>query len=232
VKDQYVGDINDFEKYAILRALRNASKLPLVVCWMLTKPDATGEGAKTDYLRQPDRYRELDPHVFDRLREIVRTRNRSVRAVEEAGVLEDATFFSRHLEDDPASRDTYFRDLWRVVEGRSLIFFDPDVGLAPNSVHRGGRRSAMYLFDDEICDAHRRGHSLVVYQHFAREQRSVYLERLFTRMRGACGAESLVALWSARVAFVIVPQEGVVSAMTDAAHDLVSRWSPLLSRTD
>jgi hypothetical protein len=232
VKDQYVGDINDFEKYAILRALRNASNLPLVVCWLLTKPDATGEGAKTDYLRRPHRYRQLDSHVFDRLREIVRTENRSVRAVEEAGVLEDATFFSRHLEDDPASRDTFFRDLWRVIEERSLVFFDPDVGLAPRSVRRGGRRSSMYLFDDEVCDAYRRGHSLVVYQHFAREQRSVYLERLFTRMRGACGAASLVALWSARVAFVVVPQEGVASAVTGAVHDLVSTWSPFLSLTD
>jgi hypothetical protein len=43
VKDQYVGDISDFEKYSILRALGREADLPLAVCWMLTVPDGTGE---------------------------------------------------------------------------------------------------------------------------------------------------------------------------------------------
>lgn len=36
MKDQYVGDISDFEKYAILRALETSCPLSLVVAWMLT----------------------------------------------------------------------------------------------------------------------------------------------------------------------------------------------------
>jgi hypothetical protein len=55
MKDQYVGDINDFEKYAILRALQGASQLPLVVCWMLkqlsTGPRGVPHGVGDDASR-------------------------------------------------------------------------------------------------------------------------------------------------------------------------------------
>ena len=47
MKNQYVGDIRDFEKYSILRELANASQLPLVVVWMLTVDDTTGEGRRS-----------------------------------------------------------------------------------------------------------------------------------------------------------------------------------------
>lgn len=38
VKDQYVGDISDFFKYALLRRIQAAGG-KLVVCWMLTESD-------------------------------------------------------------------------------------------------------------------------------------------------------------------------------------------------
>jgi hypothetical protein len=72
MKDQYVGDISDFGKYAILRALAAEADLPLAVCWMLTAPDETGEGGRIDFLKQPEGYRHLEPHVFDRLAAIVK----------------------------------------------------------------------------------------------------------------------------------------------------------------
>jgi hypothetical protein len=108
VKDQYVGDINDFEKYAILRALQGVSQLSLVVCWMLTAPDETGEGAKIDYLGKVSRYRHLDPHAFDCLAAVVRSGERSTRAIEAVGVLEGAHFVSNRLGDDHGSRAALF----------------------------------------------------------------------------------------------------------------------------
>lgn len=231
VKDQYVGDINDFEKYAILRALRDASGLPIVVCWMLTASDESGEGGKTNYLGDPQRYRQLDAHVFDRLRGLVRSGKRNVQAIEEQGVIEHARFFSRELEDHLPSRALFFRELWAIADEPSLLFFDPDIGLAPASVRKGGRRSAMYLFHDELGYAYRRGHSVVVYQHFAREQRASYLARLIADVRASCAARSVFTLWSAHVAFVVIPQAMVASAMDQAGQALASRWNPLLAYT-
>ncbi len=231
MKDQYVGDINDFEKYSILRGLAEAARLPLVVCWMLTEPDRTGEGAKTDYLEDPDRFRHLDPHVFDRLKSVVKSGNRTTAEVETSGVLEGATFVQDLLEDDEASRSALFQSLQREAQAPSLVFFDPDIGLAGKNLRKGNRRSSMYLFDDELAIAFERGHSLVVYQHFPREQRSPYLSRTFERLRSACDAPALLALWSAYVAFFIIPHDKTAQVLIEAAEDLASRWAPLFTLT-
>lgn len=52
VKDQYVGDICDFFKYALLRRIQAAGG-KLVVCWMLTESDGGSDGCKRAYLGDP-----------------------------------------------------------------------------------------------------------------------------------------------------------------------------------
>jgi hypothetical protein len=136
MKDQYVGDISDFEKYVILRALAFGADLPLVICWMLTPPDETGEGARIDYLKRPDRYRHLDAHVFDRLAAIIARGERSVSAIEQSGILDRAQFFTRSIEDHVGSRSVYFREVWSGLQERSLVFFDPDIGLASTRMQK------------------------------------------------------------------------------------------------
>ena len=231
MKDQYIGDINDFEKYSILRALSGESGLPLTVCWMLTAPDGTGEGAKTDYLRDVTRYRSLDTHVFDRLQKVVASGRRSTAEVEAAAVLEGATFIGDLLDDSRASRTSLFEALWGQTEGPSLVFFDPDIGLAGERIRKGNRRSAMYLFYDELADTYGRGHSLVLYQHFPREQRPAYLSRTFANLRAVCDAPTMFALWSARVAFIVIPQPESKQLLAEAARDFASRWAPLITFT-
>jgi hypothetical protein len=232
MKDQYTADINDFAKYAILRALSHAAVLPLVVAWMLTAPDKTNQGSKTEYLSQPHRYRALDQYIFDRLEVIVRSDNRSVRAIEEAGLLEAARFVRRPLEDHLASRAEFFGELWRVAAGPTLLFFDPDIGIAGKGVRKGARRSSMYVFADELAEGYSRRHSLVVYQHFAREQRPAFLGRSLAALRESCAAPRPFALWSSRVAFFVVPQDQVADALTDAGQALAARWKPFLSFTN
>jgi hypothetical protein len=233
VKDQYVGDINDFEKYSILRALGHASGLPLVVCWMLTAPDSTGEGAKVDYLLKPERYRHLEPDVFDSLSSVVGSGQRDTRAIEESGALDGASFVRRRLEDGLGSRTVLFRELHEMAgNGPALIFFDPDIGIAGSSVRKAGKRSAMYLFADELADTFRRGHSVVVYQHFPRVQRPAYLSGAFGTILDLCQPPALFALWSARIAFFVLSQEQVATSLHGAARELASRWSPLLTLTN
>ena len=61
MKNQYFGDIKDYRKYGILRALQAGSDLPLALCWMLTPDDGGADGRKVAYLHKPDRWRSLDP---------------------------------------------------------------------------------------------------------------------------------------------------------------------------
>jgi hypothetical protein len=230
VKDQYVGDIGDFEKYSLLRALQRASGLPLVVCWMLTRPDATGEGAKTDYLAAPKRYRHLEPHVFDSLRELVLGGSRSTGAVEAAAVFEGAVFLRRQLLDDLVSRRALLEDIHDAAANRpSLVFFDPDIGIAPKSVRKGGKRSSMYLFHDELTAVFAGGHSLVVYQHFAREPRVRFLSRTFDEIRAHAHPASQFAVYSGRVAFLVLAQATAASSLRAAADQVVRLWAPRLT---
>jgi hypothetical protein len=232
MKHQYVGDISDFEKYAILRALSPAADLPLAVCWMLTEGDDTGEGARTDYLKEPQRYRQLDPYVFDRLARIVSSGERSLASVEAKDVLHRARFFARTLQDTAASRFVYFRDVWASLQKPSLLFFDPDIGLAGASMSKGRRRSSMYIFDDELREGFRHGHSLVVFDHWKRVQRLPYLKEAFARLSDATGATAPFALWGTqRVVFFVLPQDDKAAVLERASRDLAVRWQPMLTCT-
>ncbi len=50
MKEQYAGDISDYRKYALLRALAGPGGLKPGVCWMLTPPDGRADGNKVGYI--------------------------------------------------------------------------------------------------------------------------------------------------------------------------------------
>ena len=52
MKEQHVGDLNDYRKYALIRRLAK-SNLRVGVCWMLTPPDNRPDRRKMGYLDQP-----------------------------------------------------------------------------------------------------------------------------------------------------------------------------------
>jgi hypothetical protein len=55
LKDQYLGDVSDFQKYALLRRIARPASLKLGVCWMLTESDGRSDGRHLDYLDHPAR---------------------------------------------------------------------------------------------------------------------------------------------------------------------------------
>lgn len=85
MKDQYFGDLNDYRKYGLLRALAAGDSLKIGVCWMLTPPDGRRDGSRLRYFEQPERFRAHDPLLFDALRESVKVRRvRRVAEIERA----------------------------------------------------------------------------------------------------------------------------------------------------
>ncbi len=57
----------------------------------------------------------------------------------------------------------------------SVLFFDPDNGIEVVSVQVGKRNSSKYIYWREIEDAYQKGHSVLVYQHFQRKERSQFI---------------------------------------------------------
>jgi hypothetical protein len=225
VKNQYVGDYNDFVKYALLRAIL-AHELPLLVCWMLTPDDGSSEGGKLAYLGQPSDFRHLDPDAFDAMAELVAAGSRSLAQVEASGLLAGAAYFSRRLEDHSSSRSVFFREVWR--QPPSVTFFDPDNGFEVPSKPPGLRDSCKYIYWSEIEETFRLGHSVIVFQHFAREKRAEHLRRLLDLLGEATGADAF-ALRSANVAFLCAPQLVHERRLRNAIRDLTEHWGPRLA---
>jgi hypothetical protein len=224
VKDQYVGDYNDFVKYALLRAIL-AQELPLLVCWMLTPDDRSSEGGKLAYLERPSTFRHLDPEAFDAMAEIV-AGSRSVAQVEASELLTGVDYFSRRLEDHSSSRSVFFRELWR--QPPAVTFFDPDNGFEVASKPIGLRDSSKYIYWREVEETFRLGHSVIVFQHFAREERTAHLRRLLDGLGETTGSDAF-ALRSAHVAFLCAPQLVHERRLRNAARDLTERWGPRLA---
>ena len=85
MQNRYTGDIGDYVKYGLLRAL--AVDRQLGVAWYLF-PDENhnADGKHIKYL-QDKRWRDRDPELFDTLELIVTEKRRKVSKVEASGIL-------------------------------------------------------------------------------------------------------------------------------------------------
>ena len=110
MKDQYVGDISDYFKYAFLWRVHNAGG-DTVVCWMLTDADGKSDGSKRNYLKQPGKFRGVDAELFELLTKIDREGAHSVAAVEASGALKGTCFMSAMFPDDRGARNEL---LWEL----------------------------------------------------------------------------------------------------------------------
>jgi hypothetical protein len=86
MQDRYAGDIGDYVKLGLLRAIlaeREASSpdRKLGVAWYRF-PDETHnqDGKHTSYLDQPEKFRKFDEFVFDSLKNL-RTSKRSIESL-------------------------------------------------------------------------------------------------------------------------------------------------------
>jgi len=204
VKNQYFGDVNDYRKYGLLRTLSGRGEISMGVCWMLTPSDGRADGAFVGYLDQPVRWRAYDPELYEFLVDCVRERGeRNVRLIEHSDLLPRALFHTALLHDTASERRGYFRDVLERFREVDLIFFDPDNGFEVRSKPYGRRDSSKYLYWREVVDAFAAGHSVLVYQHFARELRDAFVQRLAGKLRLDTGAHTIRSFRTPHVAFFL-----------------------------
>jgi hypothetical protein len=232
MKDQYVGDINDYTKYALLRALSDAHGGRLHVCWMLTPADGRADGGRLAYLNDARTFRAFDPPVFDALASLVSKGRRSVRAIETARVLSNATFYTDILPDGDPGRRLYFSQLSLHLGPDDLIFFDPDNGFEVSSVPRGRRNSSKYLFWEELTGALDEGRSICAYQHFPRRQRAPYVATLLDRLEDIAPNHHAFAVFSPWVAYIICAPAQLAEQLATAAAEVAARPCSRLTCTD
>lgn len=223
MKDQYTGDVNDYGKYGLLRALADAYEGRLHVCWMLTPADGRTDGSRLAYLSDAPRFREFDPPLFDVLAGLVSCDRRTVQAVAAANVLSGATFHADILPDAEVGRQRYFADVRSRLGPAELVFFDPDNGLEVSSVPRGRRNSSKYLYWDEFVNALGEGRAVCVYQHFPRRPRGAFVAALLDRVGELAPDHFAFAVTSPSVAFLICAPTSAADRLFDAAGAVVAR---------
>ena len=205
MKDQYVGDENDYCKYGLLRLLA-AYGVPTLVGWMCTRGDGRSDGRRTAYLDWPERWKRYDPQLFEALADLVREGQRNLRAVEQSGILPGARFFRDLLPEDAAGRARHVARLVRLARRGDLLFLDPDNGLEVASVPYGRARSSRYLYLREVETLYRAGPSLLLYQHLPRVERASFVRYVVERCRSATDAPLAVSFRTRSVLFLLLPR--------------------------
>lgn len=225
MQDQYFGDINDYRKYGLLRCLCEAG-LHVGVCWMKTPSDASGQGGRVNYLDTPHKYRSLDPELFDFLKNRVQIGNRrAIRELEAASetLLPGATFFSETLPAVAVAREAYFNRAAATLRTADVIFFDPDIGLAPPSA---GQNSEKHLYWHEVDRVASGRASVVIFWNRPQaEPWSDFLARGSMELRSRIPKTSVYAIRSAFVAFFIACQAAHRERFMKAMALVRQRWT-------
>jgi len=112
---------------------------------------------------------------------------------------------------------------------RELFFFDPDNGLEVPSCPPGRRGSEKYLLWQELTDSYQAGHSVLVYQHFARERRDTYIDRMSQRLADATAAREILAFQTHHVVFFLAPQHAMTEFYADRMRVVSARWKDVIA---
>ena len=235
MQNRYVGDIGDYVKLALLRALQPGRRLG-IAWWLYPDESGNGDGRHIEYLKQPDKWRALDPTVFDALGRIVNENTRRVSALQEAGLLGDSVFCNRPMpiEATPAlrrlERDTWFAALRMELSGCDLVFLDPDNGLEPADFSLGAIASGQSVSLAQLSALSCQGRTLLVYHHQTRRPGGHDQELIHwaNRLRDA-GFTTVNALrarpYSPRAYFLLDAD----ATLRDRAKEFAARWSMWLS---
>ena len=226
MKEQYLGDVSDYRKYALLRALTEGTGLSLGVCWMLTPDDSRSDGNKLEFLANPAKWRTFDPKLFDLLTGIVaKPESRRLAAIEQNGMLGQQTvFFDQLLSDDGATRRIYFAEANRRLKKCDLVFFDPDNGLEVASVPKGRKNSSKYLYFDEAAEIWESGVSMLIYQHYTRESRQAFEARLAGRLIAVLPSCQISMFATAHALFILAAQPRHVDRFNGASAEIAATW--------
>lgn len=224
MQNRYAGDIGDYLKLALLRALPAESRL--AVCWWL-HPDENhnSDGRHTDYLSKPSRWRQIDTELFDKLAGAVARGDRSLQMLRSACALPSVLF-----HDDPVPigrertklRANWFAAMQASVEGDDIVFIDPDNGIDLH-VNAQFRCSAKHVTLEEIKLLSSGKRTLVIYHHQTRAKGGHVAE--ISRISDALAQLDIGDVtairarpYSPRVFFVVGPHHDAHRSLTTFAN--------------
>ena len=244
MQNRYSGDVGDFSKLGLLRCLAK-NGLSIGLNWYLTPDEKhNDDGRFVQYLKDDykdkDKYRQCDPELWDRLKQIVGQDQRSVSSLEHPDLIpavywsEPLDFTGKTKQERDVIRAKWHEGAYQKLSGLDIVCVDPDNGLIVRSAE-GKPKSNKYVLPKELECYYQNGSSVIYYQHKARRQDSYYEDQhmqLLSRPEFA-GASGLgIKFWktSHRYYFFILQPEHR-DKITKAVHDMLrSEWSKCFSQ--
>jgi len=177
------------------------------------------------YLKNADGFRHFAPDLFDLLHDCIHVqRKRHTALLEASRCLLATRFFSRPIADDERSRKAYFTRMLRHFAKDDLVFFDPDNGFEVKSKPIGRNGASKYLYWCEFRQTYAAGHSVLVYQHFPRESRPIFVGRTASMLIEQTGTDAVFSFRTPRVVFFLAAQQIHLEHLTVHARQVADRW--------
>lgn len=234
MRNQFVGDVNDFGKYGLVRYLcgvtgsemEDDQKLTLGVVWYFQHGRVARGGDKIDYLEERNRaaYRDCDPKLWDTLGELVRDNQRYIARVEESDILPAAGRFYREISEysgkpnnkpsEESKRKGAVQD-WltgaeKFVQGADIVLLDPDhrINLS-NDPPKTSANGPLYAYPEEIEAFWKNRHSLVIYHQTGGEDPQGKVRGVGDVLHDILGAEPITLRFvrgGFTLVFFVIPQ--------------------------
>lgn len=230
MQDRYAGDVGDFVKLGLLRALSPGRQLG-VAWYRYPDEDHNGDGRHITYLDQPDRYESLDPILFRHLRNITREA-RSIKSL--YPVLDGAISSDESVDGGviPPRERRAWRFAWfnRVLEKLSpcdVVFADPDNGIIDDNDQRKGRAKFGKQMPLSEVQTLAHGRCAVIYHHNTRRRGGHDAE--VDHWLGEIGMPGLAVratAYSPRTFFVLNPDGDIEGRV----REFCQRWTGLKVR--
>lgn len=173
MQNRYAADVGDYVKLSLLRHLQQGCRTG-VIWWLYPDEAHNADGKHVSYLDRPAAWRDLDPALFDSLRNMVALGTRSVERLEDASLLTDTVYFSESIPTGVSAphrrvaRRQWFDRAQTVVAGCDVIFLDPDNGLETSRFDAGQLKAGKSVSLSELAALKSVGRTLIVYHHHTR----------------------------------------------------------------
>ena len=201
MKDQYFGDFGDYQKMSLLKTLRDMGNFTTLVHWMKTKDDGSSDGRHITYLNDPARWGAYDADIFSFLKEKI------------------IVDYIHNEEERRRISEEILKD-----ESINLVFFDPDNGIEIKSINSKNKHK--YVLLSEIAETYKSGRSVLVYQHFGRQNRDVFIGEKSKELEGATSGVVYSIQVKHSVYFFILHEkdteniQGAIASFSDRWQDL------------
>lgn len=222
MKNQYFGDFGDYQKFSLLKHLRDLSKLEIIVHWMKTRDDSSNDGSKIKYLSSVGEWSIFEPEIFDFLTKHLAVNTRDLSLYEKSHHARDINFLNEYIEDE----NIRYKLLEKIKNSDSdLIFFDPDNGIEVKSTNSKNKHK--YVAWTDIKTAFDSGKSVLVYQHYSRMNRDKFIAQKLAEFSDHF-QEDIFVIKVKHSVYFLLPQEKHKTPISNALKNYSLLWKDMV----